>query len=221
MVPASAKGKRSRRGGSQLGEEVVRGRVLLGAAGVFAEKGLRAASVEDILGAANVSRRTFYRVFKNKEDVAMALYRVGTDALLERFRSAIATESDPLRQLELCIDIHLSNAKSFGRVIFVLGGEAQRRESPLHARRMEVHDTLVEIIDAAQLAAAGSRVDPYLLRTLILSLEGVTRMALEEGDEGRRVTDAQLERARRVMNRIATAAIAGDGPRVAPLPTID
>jgi hypothetical protein len=60
--------------------------------------------------------------------------------------------------------------------------------------------------------------DPMLFRGLLLALEGVTRLALEQGDEGRRVTPEAFERARAVMLRIATAAIAGEGARVAPLP---
>lgn len=214
---SSAKRKRPRPRGVQLGEEVVRSRVLFGAARVFAEHGIRAASVEDILGAADVSRRTFYRVFKSKEDVAVALYRAGTDALIEACRQALQDEPDPLRQLERCIDIHLRNAKNLGRLIFVLGGEAQRHESALHARRMEVHEILVCLLQEGGLGD----VDPYLLRTLLLSLEGITRMALDDGDEGRRVTDGHIDRARRVMNRIASASLAGEGPRVAPLPKKD
>jgi hypothetical protein len=67
-------------------------------------------------------------------------------------------------------------------------------------------------------AAAGGRVDPLLLRGLVLGLEAVTRIVLTEGDEGRRVDDASIERARRVMARVASATLTGEGPRVAPMP---
>ena len=53
--------------------------VLMGASKIFAERGVDAVSVEDILVAANVSRRTFYKAYKNKADVLSALYRLGTD----------------------------------------------------------------------------------------------------------------------------------------------
>ena len=72
----------------------------------------------------------------------------------------------------------------------------------------------------ASRARAGLREPPdtLMFRTLLLALEGITRLILEEGDEGRRVAPESFERARRVMLRIATAAIAGDGIGVAPLP---
>jgi AcrR family transcriptional regulator len=203
----------------QLGEESARALILTGAARVFAERGLRAPSVEDLLVAAGVSRRTFYRLYGNKEDVAAALYRFGTERLLAACRLAVAEEADPLRRLERCIDAHLANAREFGRLVFVLGGEAQRHESALHARRMEVHETLVALLSGV-MEVRGQPIDPLLVRGLVLALEGVTRIVLQEGDEGNQVTDASLARVRRVMLRMATATLAGEAPGVAPLPTV-
>jgi AcrR family transcriptional regulator len=206
--------------GVQLGEASARALILRGAALVFADRGVRVASVEDLLSAAGISRRTFYRLYQSKEDVAEALYRLGTDNLLDACRLAVSRETDPLRQLQGCIDAHLKNAHDVGRLVFVLGGEAQRLESTLHARRMEVLDVLVQMLHDGMPQRGGWRVDPLLLRALVLALEGVTRIVLEEGDEGRHVTDASIERARRVMSRLASATLVGEGPGVAPLPTL-
>lgn len=211
--------KTARAPGMQLGEEQARALILAGAGRVFAERGVRATAVEDLLVAAGVSRRTFYRLYESKEDVAAALYRFGTERLLAACRQAVAEECEPLRQLERCIDAHLANAREFGRLVFVLGGEAQRHESALHARRMEVHDSLVALLSAA-LERRCPAIDPLLVRGLLLALEGVTRVALQEADEGRRVTEASLARVRRVMLRMATATLAGEAPGVAPLPTL-
>jgi AcrR family transcriptional regulator len=208
--------------GVQLGEESARALILQGAATVFAKRGVRAASVEDILKASGISRRTFYRFHQNKEDVLVALYRLGTDELLSACRIAVGKEADPLRQLQGCVDAHLRNASEFGRLMFVLGGEAQRHESPLHARRMHVHGELVALLATSGSTRHGSvkQVDPMLYRGLLLSLEGVTRFVLEEGNEGRAVAEPSIERARRVMMRIASAAIAGEGAGVTKLPML-
>jgi AcrR family transcriptional regulator len=186
--------------------------ILRGAATVFAERGVRAASVEDILGAAEISRRTFYRLYASKEEVMVSLYRLGTDLLLEKCRAAVAQEEDLLRQVEGCIDAHLGNARDFGRLIFVLGGEAQRPESLLYARRIEVHETLVSLIGAG----LPKKTDRLLLRTIIIALEAVISLVLREGDEGRQVSEQALRRAKRVMVRIATASLTGTGPRGQP-----
>src|SRR5215813_13965827 len=134
--------------GVQLGEQVARAMILQGAAWVFAEHGVRAAKVEHLLEASGVSRRTFYRLYQSKEGALMALYRLGTDGLIAACKLAVREEKQPLRKLERCIDVHLRNAQQLGRLVYVLGGEAQRLESPLHARRMEVQETIVGLMAA-------------------------------------------------------------------------
>jgi AcrR family transcriptional regulator len=203
--------------GVQLGSDVARNMIMFGATRVFATMGFRAASVEDLLEAGQVSRRTFYRFFKSKDDVALAMYTMGTSSLIEACRRAIVQDADLLTQLERFVDIHLSNARSVGRLIFVLGGEASRLESPLHARRMEVHDAIVEMI--CQHPAA-ENVDPLLVRTLMFAIEAIVRSVLQEGDEGRRISSDSIDRARRVLLRIVSATVVGTGPRVAPLPRV-
>jgi len=211
--------KRGNASGVQLGEDVVRAMVLQGAAKVFAARGVRPTGVEDILHASRISRRTFYRVYSSKEDVLLALYRIGTERLLQRCRLVLEEESDPLRQAERCIDAHLQTAREQPRLVFVLGGEAHRQESLLHPRRIEVHEALAAMMTSRARASLSRPPDKLLFRALLFALEGVTRLVLEEGDEGRRVTPESFERARAVMLRMATAAIAGEGAGVAPLPT--
>jgi AcrR family transcriptional regulator len=208
--------KPQRATGVQLGEDVARNMIVAGAAKVFALKGFRTASVEDLLEAGKVSRRTFYRLFESKEDVALALYNFGTKGLIANWQRAIASSDDPLEQFARCIDIHLKNAAMVGRLVFVLGGEASRQESPLHTRRMEVHDLLVELLRAAHPNTA--RLDPLLVRTTIFALEAITRQVLTDGDEGRKVSAASVERARRIMVRLVSAGFAGSGVGVTPLP---
>jgi AcrR family transcriptional regulator len=217
--PAVARPKKTkparRPPGAQLGEDTVRAMVLSGGSRVFAAHGVRNASVEDILVAAQISRRTFYRFYDGKEAVMLALYQLGTEGLLQACKLALATESDPIRLLERCIDAHLANAQGLGRLVFVLGGEAQRHESPLHARRGHVHAQLAELMASA---VGRKRVDPWLFRGLILAMEGITRLMLDECDGGRHVTAEAVSRARRAMRRVATATVAGEGPGVAGLP---
>lgn len=205
----------------QLGELAARGMVLAAGAKVFASLGVRAATVEDILQVAGVSRRTFYRLYGNKEAVVAALYQLGTERLLVTCRIAAEEERDPLRRAERFIDAHLTNARDFGRLVFVLGGEAQSHESHLHARRMEIQDALIDLLATVNLPKSAPANDPLLIRGVLLALEAVTRRVLEEGDDGRKVTPAALDRARRVMMRIATSALAGKGAGVAPLPGVE
>jgi AcrR family transcriptional regulator len=203
--------------GVQLGSDVARNMILFGATRVFATKGIRDVSVEDLLDAAQVSRRTFYRFFKSKDDVALAMYTMGTSSLIEQCRRAVTQDADLLTQLEHFVTIHLSNAQMMGRLVFVLGGEAHRLESPLHARRMEVHDVLAAMICEHPAAAD---VDPLLVRALLFAVEAMVRSMLQDGDDGRRVTPDSIARAKRVLMRMVTASVEGSGPRVTPLPRL-
>jgi AcrR family transcriptional regulator len=212
---------RKQRNGSgvQLGDDVVRAMVLQGAARVLAARGVRATGIDDILEASRLSRRTLYRVYESKEDVMLALYRIGTERLLQTCRSALDEEVDVLRQTELCIDAHLQTAREQGRLMFVLGGEAHRQESLLHQRRMEVHEALCSMLASRARATLRRPPDKLMFQALLFALEGLTRRVLEEGDEGRDVSPESLAQARAVMLRIATASLAAEGPGVAPMPT--
>jgi len=193
--------------GVQLGDSEVRTRVLQGAAFVFAERGVQAASVEDILNAAGVARRTFYRLYASKEGVMAALYRMGTDSLLGACTIAVSEGKTPLDRVTGCVDAHLRNARDFGRIVFVLGGEAHRPESLLYARRREVHDALVTLFAAATKGRVESSSDALLFRSLVLAIEGATRAVLEAGDEGRNVPDESFDEVREVMVRLVRAAL--------------
>lgn len=205
---AKTKKRAPRPSGVQLGEHSARAMILAGAARLFAEHGVREPSVEQILKTAGVSRRTFYRLYTGKEDVVAALYRLGTSRLIEGVTLAMGEDLDPVRRVDRCIDAHLRAAREYGRLVFVLGGEAQGHESPLYARRMEVHQALTALFASG--AGAGSKTDPLFFRGLILVIEGLTRVMLQECDEGRDVTEAAIARARAAMRRIVLAAVSAE-----------
>jgi AcrR family transcriptional regulator len=181
--------------------------VLQGAAHVFAEVGVQASSVEDILKAAGVARRTFYRFYDGREGAMVELYRMGTDSLLGACTLAVSEGKTPLERVIGCIDAHLRNARDFGRLVFVLGGEAHRHESLLYARRREVHDALVALFATATTVPGAQPRDPLLFRALVLAIEGITRSVLESCDEGRKVTNERLEQARRVLVHLVRSSL--------------
>lgn len=208
--PAATKAKRPEelaRKRAVGGDLDVRTKILQGAALVFADVGVRAASVEDILATAGVSRRTFYRFYESKESVMVALYEMGTDALLGMSAIAASEGATPLERVTGAIDAHLRNAATFGRLVFVLGGEAHRHESLLHKRRMEVHEALIGLFASAVRGSPAADADPLLFRGVVLAVEGVTRRVLEEGDEGRSVSKERLDRARSAMIELVTGAL--------------
>lgn len=65
-----------------------RGRLLEAMVQVIAEKGYAATTVADIVDCAQVSRRTFYEQFADKESCFLAAYDAGVEYVLGQIRSA-------------------------------------------------------------------------------------------------------------------------------------
>lgn len=70
-----------------------RERILAAVAEVASTRGYGAMSVQDIVGVAGVSRRTFYEQFKNKHDAFLAAYDEASGRLLKSVRAAFEGET--------------------------------------------------------------------------------------------------------------------------------
>src|SRR5688572_24552283 len=124
---------------------LARNKIIAGAARTFSQKSLAEASVEDILRASDVSRRTFYKIFAGKEEVLDALHEQATALFLEAFRDALARSGKLEARLERCIDTCLQFGQGVGPLLLVLQGEAQRHDSRLAPRRRALIDALVKL----------------------------------------------------------------------------
>jgi len=72
--------------------EIQRGRLLSAMADCVAEKGAVDTTVADVIARAGVSRRTFYELFRDKNDCFDAAYRLGVTVLTDAIREA---QSEP------------------------------------------------------------------------------------------------------------------------------
>jgi AcrR family transcriptional regulator len=65
-----------------------RTRLLEAVGRAVADKGYAAATIDDIVGGAGVSKKTFYEHFRDKEDCFLAAYEAASDELFTRVRDA-------------------------------------------------------------------------------------------------------------------------------------
>jgi AcrR family transcriptional regulator len=198
----------------ELREHFGKNRILEGAASVFIKKGVRAATVEDILRAAGVSRRTFYRFFSSKDDTLDALHQMTTSMLYEKQRAAFAIQEPPLKKLERMVDTGLGFARQNAALIRVLYGEAQRAGSSLAARRLEMLEFLGTQLRARIKKTLGIWIDPMLIQGLLVAQEGIVHAMIAEDP----VDDATAGRARAAIMRIMAATLSGQGAHLPPLP---
>jgi AcrR family transcriptional regulator len=70
--------------------------------------GSKETSVHDVLHAAGLSTRAFYRHFRSKDELVLEMYRVDCDRVNATVAAAVASASDPLAALEAWIDQNLA-----------------------------------------------------------------------------------------------------------------
>ena len=188
-----------------------RGAILAAAAKVFSRQGIAATRVEDILVAAKIARRTFYRYFASKEEVLAALYEVWTAEMIRAVEDARTRQpGTPLAAIHAGIDVFLGFYRSGPRAMRELVELAMRSDSLLAPRRRWAREQVVRLLDDAVRAADGRRLDPYLFLGLLGALEG---LCLELGPDA---GAADLDRVRKVLHALVDHAL--DLPRPASLP---
>jgi AcrR family transcriptional regulator len=194
----------------------LRSRIMGKAAGVFGKRGAADTTVEDILQAAGVSRRTFYRFFQSKEDVLDALHEIGCNMLIGAARQVATSPGDPLDRLERALTAYLDYHLTVGAgVMRVVQGESMRAGSKLGPRRRAFFDTMTKLLADEIEKVTGMKVDPLIIRSLLVAVEGVSLMLGET--EGA----FEIERAKAVVKRIVLATIASpESSTVPPLPLL-
>lgn len=177
--------------------------ILLGASEAFGARGYADTSVEDVLKAAGVSRRTFYRFFRNKEDLFEQLYDAASMLFLQSMRTAVNQARSHEEKMASCIELYLRAPQTAGPVFGVLQLESMRPGSPLYARREAVLEKLIEMMDEGVREARGESVDPLILRGVLAALERIALHVFNEspGDE------RAIARARDAMMHIASSAL--------------
>jgi AcrR family transcriptional regulator len=190
--------------------QLTRGSILAAAMKVFAQHGVAATRVEDLLQAAGMSRRTFYKYFRSKEDVLAALHELLTAELVKAIEAA-GEPAAPLAGIHRGIDIYVDYHHQWPRALREVLEHAMRSDSQLAARRRWMNDQLVRILDEAVRRLDGRRLDPLVFRALIGALEGLS-LHLLDGRGG------EIERGRAVLHALVDQALGVPDPR--PLPRV-
>lgn len=199
--------------GRPTGDYSAHAQILNGAAKVIGAKGLVDCAVEDILEAAGVSRRTFYRFFRNKEEVFEALFDIGSRILINSVQSAVEAAKTTYAKLEAGIHAFLEVQAQAGPLGQALMLEPLRPTSKLAARRREVIDEYTRLFEIETQALRRQPPDPLVFRGLVAALEQISVALYHEGPG-----KFDIERGKRVMMRIAAATLAQPGETVPPLP---
>lgn len=115
-------------------KKIRRRSILQTAVALFGQRGYHAATVPAIVQAAHCGIGSFYRYFRNKEDVFAAALQCFGDTVTRALRNAIATSTDPRRQLQSATErlvLHLISSRFGVRILLVESSGLGARIDPL------------------------------------------------------------------------------------------
>jgi AcrR family transcriptional regulator len=174
---------------------------------LFAQRGFREVTVDEIAEAAGVSARTLFRYFPTKEDFLLGFTRRGLQALVERIAEH-EPSSDPVRSVWQLIRSHLLQDPQDVRLL-TLWRRAAADAPEIHARvRGERVHALTEVVmDYCARSKGGAGPDdpePRLLagmvvgvETAVIELWGRSSLGLSEILEAAEAAAPDLVRRRR------------------------
>ncbi|ARS50465.1 TetR/AcrR family transcriptional regulator [Ectopseudomonas hydrolytica] len=175
--------------------------IQLAAIGVFARKGLEQVTVNDLLEAAQVSRRTFYKYFANKMDVLEGIYQTSVQLLLARFRQMQQVAGSPQAWLRAMVGLFFDYHLAVGPIIRLMQEEALRADSPLAAHRQRAHQEMLRLV-VERLEPELTPRDPLVYQALIWALEAASLDLL-----GRSASREQIEQAKAVLGDLLIASL--------------
>ena len=110
------------------------------AARLFAVKGYTETSLEDVAGAARMSKGAMYHYFRNKSDILNYILSTFMDVVLDNARQDLAELSDPVERLRIIILRHVKTYVEYPDLAKTLLNEAYN----LHSAKLKKIKTKAE-----------------------------------------------------------------------------
>lgn len=193
-----------------------RASVLFYSIGVFAQKGIAETTVQDLLEAANVSRRTFYKYFRNKVDVLESIYEIASNMLISRFRAEMAT-ANVADFVVKCVGLYFDYHTTLGPLVRMMTEEARRSDSPLAQHREKAIEHLVRLFDQKYHEVQGVRLDDQVYYALIWAMESASINLLTNT----KCRPEDVQRCKVVMAAIAARVMVNNPEQSVGLPLAD
>lgn len=190
--------------------------VLFNAIGVFTSKGVEDTTVQDLLDAANVSRRTFYKYFKNKVEVLESIYEIAAGLLMSRFNVAKKQSASVSEFVVSCVELFFDYHANLGPLIRMMTEEALRAGSPLAPRRAVLLEQMVKLFDDRYFEEQGVRLDPKVYYSLIWMMESASINILTNTEATQEVVNSF----KAVMSAISARAMANNPEQWDALPRL-
>lgn len=157
--------------------------IVVAAFELFAEKGYRATTVEEIAAKAGVSPRTIFRHFRTKADIAVARGRERLEVLSEKVRSWPRDQNISQAIVGVAVE-HAAylEAHGFGTLITEMASHPAVTRRRTELLRIEYPDLLTQDFAARAGRAAPSFEDRLAARLVMLLIDEAGNERMEKGD---------------------------------------
>jgi AcrR family transcriptional regulator len=125
-----------------------RARIMSAAQTAFAEQGFAAASVDEIVAAARVSRTSFYRFFTNKEECLLAIFTEAMEALGRTFSEIASKDASPEEKIRLGAHAIVEGLASDPELARVLLVEVVGATPAIERARLEARLAFARLLEA-------------------------------------------------------------------------
>ena len=186
--------------------QAVRDRIQAAAAQVFAQHGYHGVSVELILQACGVSRPTFYRYFRNTDEVINLVLQDVNDSLIREVTLAVRTADGPLQKVESGLLAWRHWGERQGPLLKAVFAEMHDTHSPAAAHRQRVLEALARELNEAVTSLGREPFDPLQVETFVIGVEYLG-YRFHFGPDG--PTEASWQRTRDAMVRLALGMLGG------------
>ncbi|MQX54861.1 TetR family transcriptional regulator [Alcanivorax sp. PA15-N-34] len=194
----------AREEGSQRSQ--ARAEILIHSMQVFAQRGLQRTTVQHLLDASDVSRRTFYKYFRNKMDVLESIYRIFVDNMLLHFHKEVKQAGSANDIIRNTTKVYFEYHVSMGPIIKLMMEEARSSTSALAPHRMRAQSIASEVLTAQISRFTGRDYDPLVFRTMLWMLENYSLYIFDDGG----FSQERLEQCQRVAIGIAESLVLGE-----------
>ena len=172
---------------------------------LFAQRGYRATTMDDIAEAAGVTKPLLYQHFSSKRSLYLELVDTIAQDLLDAIARAVAGADGPRQQVELGFAAYFRLVVSREDEFLLLYGRDHADDEELGRALRTVEDAIAEAIDPLIDAGLDDEHRRLLAYGIVGMAEGASRRFIEE----RGGTPAVEEEAQKLARRMADLAWAG------------
>ncbi|MBQ24132.1 TetR/AcrR family transcriptional regulator [Alcanivorax sp.] len=183
-----------------------RAEILIHSMQVFAQRGLQRTTVQHLLDASDVSRRTFYKYFRNKMDVLESIYRIFVDNMLLHFHKEVKQASSANDIIRNTTKVYFDYHVSMGPVIKLMMEEARSSDSALAPHRTRAQTLASEVLAVQINRYTGKNYEPLVFLTMLWMLENYSLYIFEDGG----FSQERLDQCLRVAVGVAESLVLGE-----------